>query len=369
MAKATIGRLSAILSLNSAQFSKGMKSARKNVKGFRKNLGGLGKSLTSVTGLSIGAGLGIGLLVKQSVTRLNLLADTSKKLGIAAEELQGLRLSAEQTGVEVRTFDMGLQRMVRRIAEAAHGTGEAQGAIKELGLSAQSLARMSPDEQFMALSKAMQSVENSGDRVRLAMKLFDSEGVALVNTMGLGEAALKDNVKFVKELSGTYKAAAIGGIRETTRSLTRVRYAGQALVDNFLTQMGPSIEHIVSILGKMVAVLGMINPKLIAWGAVFAGAAYTLPKVAAGILAVSSALIKLAKSKAVAAALTGGPKSWAMILGGAAVAGIAVAGIDRALGKAGVPQADADSTNRDAARALGSISNQAALGPQTLGAF
>lgn len=114
---------------------------------------------------------------------IDSLAKTADKLGVTTEALQTLRYQGELTGVSIDTTDMALQRMTRRVAEAAQGTGEAKDAIAELGLEASSLANMSPDQQFYAIADAMKDIENQGDRVRLAMKLFDSEGVALVNTL------------------------------------------------------------------------------------------------------------------------------------------------------------------------------------------
>ena len=91
--------------------------------------------------------------------------------------------------------------MVRRISEAARGTGEAVNALDELGVSAQRLASMSPDQQFSTLADAMAKVKNQGDRVRLSMKLFDSEGVALVNTLRLGSKGLIQYEKDAKRLN------------------------------------------------------------------------------------------------------------------------------------------------------------------------
>jgi hypothetical protein len=77
------------------------------------------------------------------------------------------------------------------VAEAAAGTGEAVKALKELGLEAQRLNTLRPDEQFREIAEAMGDIPNRADQVRLAMKLWDSEGVALLNTMNKLEEATK----------------------------------------------------------------------------------------------------------------------------------------------------------------------------------
>ena len=135
-------------------------------------------------------------IFKTTSQSIDGLAKTSDKLGITTEALTGLRLAAEQTGVSYKTFDMALQRMTRRLAEAGQGGGEAKAAIEELGLSAKDLAAQSPDEALKTIADAMQGVESQSDKVRLAFKFFDSEGVALVNTLSLGSEGL---TKFEKD--------------------------------------------------------------------------------------------------------------------------------------------------------------------------
>lgn len=131
-------------------------------------------------------------MVKSGLNSVDALAKTSDKLGVTTEALSRLRFAAEQTGVSTQTMDMALQRMTRRVAEAAMGTGEAVGALKELGISATDIAKQSPDQMFREITKAMGGVETQSDKVRLAMKLFDSEGVSLVNTMKGGASALDE---------------------------------------------------------------------------------------------------------------------------------------------------------------------------------
>ena len=90
---------------------------------------------------------GLGALVQTSRTAVDELGKVSDKLGISTERLAGLQHAAELTGNSTRNLNLGLQRMVRRVAEAAEGTGEAQNALAELGLDAKELAQLSPDHQ------------------------------------------------------------------------------------------------------------------------------------------------------------------------------------------------------------------------------
>ena len=121
------------------------------------------------------------------------VAKTSDKLGLGVVELQRYRYAFELGGVAAGTTDMALQRFTRRAAEAAAGTGEAKDALEFLGIQLRdSQGRMRPTGELLAdVSDAMAEIEDPALRVRVAFKLFDSEGVGLVNTLAQGSDALR----------------------------------------------------------------------------------------------------------------------------------------------------------------------------------
>lgn len=180
------GILTIDLEANISKLVKGMNTAEKRTEKAFKNM----KRVVGAFGLYLTGGAIINAF-KQTSAEVDKLAKTSQKLGIGVVELQKLQFAGEQTGVAINTTNMALQRMTRRVSEASRGTGEAKDALKELNLQAVALAQLSPEKQFSAIADAMSNVTNEGDRVRLSMKLFDSEGVALINTLSLGSAGLK----------------------------------------------------------------------------------------------------------------------------------------------------------------------------------
>ena len=87
---------------------------------------------------------------------------------------------------------MALQRFTRRTAEAAQGTGEAKDALAQLGITLRDQdGHLRRSEDLLAdVADAFARIEDPAERVRLAFKLFDSEGVALVNLLSDGSGAL-----------------------------------------------------------------------------------------------------------------------------------------------------------------------------------
>ncbi len=126
---------------------------------------------------------GLGLLVKRSLDYADAIDKAASKLGVTTDFLQESRFAAEQSGVAINTLEMAMQRFTRRAGEAANGTGEARDAIAELDLSLRDANgnMRSTEALFRDAMDALAGVDEPAERLRLAFKLFDSEGAVLVN--------------------------------------------------------------------------------------------------------------------------------------------------------------------------------------------
>ncbi len=227
-----------------------IKAFDKTKKGFGSVTAGLKKVTGAVfsmrTALVGVAGVaGFGLLVKSSLSATDSLAKTASKIGTTTEALGALRYAADLTGVSTTTMDMALQRFTRRTAEAAQGMGEAKGAIRELGINAQELNRMPLDERMVVLADAFSNVESESDRLRLAFKLFDSEGAALVNTLSQGSDGLKAMLGEARSLGLAMSTTAASGVEDTVDSLTRLNAIFKGVRDQTVAAFAPAIEMIV----------------------------------------------------------------------------------------------------------------------------
>jgi hypothetical protein len=211
-------------------------------------LGGLTKSIFSMRTALVGVAgaAGFGLLVRSSLNATDSLAKTASKIGTTTEALSGLRFAAEITGVATTTMDMALQRFTRRTAEAAKGTGEAKGAIRELGINAQELNRMPLDKRMLVLADAFSNVQSESDRLRLAFKLFDSEGAALVNTLSLGRDGLSELLGEARALGVVMSSSAAKGVENATDSLTKLKAITKGLRDQFVAALAPAIESLTT---------------------------------------------------------------------------------------------------------------------------
>jgi hypothetical protein len=194
---------------------------------------------------------GVGLLGVNAAKSGDRIGKMSARLGIGVRQLQELRFAAERTGVPFETLAIGLQRMTRRIAEANLGQGEARNALKELKLSAADLQRLPLEEKFQAIADAMLRVDNPADRVRLSMKLFDSEGVGLVNTLELGGEGLRRLGREARELGLLVDADAIKTMERFQDRLEQVRLRAQVLGIEITAKLVVAFEKLTAVVDKI----------------------------------------------------------------------------------------------------------------------
>lgn len=130
-------------------------------------------------------------IANSTATLGDQVAKTGDKIGIALGPFQELRYAAERSGVSTEKFDSSLERFIKRMGEATQGTGAARKAYEELGLSAEDLAKLTPEQSLEVVADRLSSVENQSQRVAIAAQLFGREGVAMVNMLKDGSSGLQ----------------------------------------------------------------------------------------------------------------------------------------------------------------------------------
>ncbi len=234
------------LEAQTEQYEKALKSARKVTD---KSTKGINKALRTMALRFVGFAAVVMAARKAyraftaGMRRIDALAKAADKLGMTTEALVGLQHAAKLTGIEQNTLNMALQRMTRRVAEAGIGMGEAQGALKELGLEAQEMVRLAPDEMFMKIAGAIKGVESPANRLRLAFKLFDSEGAELVRTLDLGEDGLRGMAAQAKRMGLAVTRDMARGVEKANDALTVFKGSIDGLTNSLVVKLSPAIEH------------------------------------------------------------------------------------------------------------------------------
>jgi len=226
----------------------------KGLKGVGSVAGGVTKGVAKVGLAATGAATALAALVKVNVDFMDKLGKTANKLGIEVEFLQAMRFAAEQTGVKVEALDMGLQRFIRRAAEAAKGTGESKRAFEQLGIQLKDNDGNLRDVRDILFDVAdgLENTKDSGERVRLAFKFFDSEGVSLVSTLKEGADGLRAFEQQAENLGIIISKQSIAKAEMFADSLNVLKKQFTALTANISAAFIPILEDVATTLSTML---------------------------------------------------------------------------------------------------------------------
>lgn len=216
--------------------SRAFDSVKQNIGGLTGALGGLKGVVAGVLGFA-----GMGALIKSSMDFGDRLHKLNLRLGTSVEALSELRHAAQLSGLEFNAVAIGMQRMTRRVAEAASaGSGPAVKTLQQLGLSAKALAALKPEQQLEVLADALHGVESESERVRLAFSLFDSEGVGILQ-MGNADAirAMREEAA---DLGLTLDKVSAQAIADANDAMTRMGSATVSLGNALAVGLAPTLE-------------------------------------------------------------------------------------------------------------------------------
>jgi hypothetical protein len=164
-------------------------------------------------GIAAGATAGaaaLGVAAKHALDYADALTKASDRTGIGVVALQRLEAIALASGNTLDDVTNAVNQFQKRLS-----TGDARAALDRIGLSITSIRALAPDDQFIAIAKAIQTIHDPAEQTRIAMELFGKSGAQLLpslkaDVVALGDSTFKmsaDSVKALDALGDAFKAA------------------------------------------------------------------------------------------------------------------------------------------------------------------
>jgi len=286
-----------------------LKRAQKRLRAFGAGVRAIGARLVAVGGAAVA---GLGAMAQGFARAGDQLDKMAKRTGISVESLSELRFAAEQSGASLDELAAAVQRMNRRLGRitAGQGTTTQVRAIEALGLSAERLRTLSPEERLMAIAKAMAAMEDPAEAAGLAQRAFGTQVDAILPLLLQGAdgiEGLRDQARALGLTISTETAA-------DAAALTDALNAAGAVIKNIAFRIGaalaPAIESAAKFIARIASTAGDWidrNRRLVA----------TIAKVAAVVTLAGGALIAVGLLAAIAATALGGLVTVAGVVGSA----------------------------------------------------
>jgi len=299
-----------------------------------KSAEGMGKKFKTMGKVMVGVGLALAAALSAAVISYAKMGDEvakmAKRTGLGVEMLSELRHVAGLTGADLSSVEKATKRMAKTIVDASEGMATYIRAFDRIGLSAEQLMRLSPEEQFWTIAKAIGNLGDATLRAATAQDIFGRAGTQLLPMMAEGAEALDQMRQEAHELGIVFDEEAAKkaeAFQDATLKLKEsVMGVGFELADTltpiiteFLeNKVIPAIQKVmewVKTNEDLALTLAKVAGVLMAGGALMLG----LGMIAKAIIAINAALI-------VMHALMG-PAGWLKLAAGLAIAGAAIWGM------------------------------------------
>lgn len=254
-----LGSLIVKLALEYAEYTKAldkteqetMARAKKMQDSFDALGEGVKGKLTAVAGAVAGmfAVGNITAAIDSTLTRMEELARASETLKVPTENMAGLRLAAEMTGVEFNDLVMGMGTLS---TEAVEGNE----AWEALGIKVKDSNGKFKDSESLLyeVADALSSAEGGTAKLHAAMKLLgEDDGVKLLPLLAMGSQGMKDMQAQARELGLTFSAETAAGAEELRGTMRLTHAALEGMTTTVITDSMPALQNAASALLKMAS--------------------------------------------------------------------------------------------------------------------
>lgn len=264
----------------------------------------LGNGLKKAGTYSAGIIAGFAAMAIKSTKDLGSLAEEidnmSKRTGISAQSIQGLRLAADQTSVPLSTMETAAKKLNINLQKMEEEGVKSQRAIRDLGLNFKEVAKLPVDEQMFKIGNALAKVEDDGKRTTLAMELFGKAGTDLIPVFGDGADTIKTWTDMARDAGQLLNNETIDAALKADTAFDNYEATMKRLTTTIGTQVVPVItklvENVAPLLKQIAEWIGK-NPEMISqlvtWGGAILAASTaigTTVKVFESLKAVSAGL-------------------------------------------------------------------------------
>lgn len=215
-------------------------------------IGGIaGRAFTALGAAATAAAGGLAYLTKNSIEAIGDANDFAKSVGLSYNQLRRLQKAAQLSGVDLATMNVALMKMSDVLGTAFGGNEAAIKTFKNIGLSVEDLAKMNPEQQFVAIAEAINKIQDPSQKIAAARDVFGRSGGALISFFG--------NVRSDMQAAGD--ALQLFGVTLNSLDVEKIDAAGDAM-----GEFAFIVEGIGNQLARIVApYILQISQDTVAW--------------------------------------------------------------------------------------------------------
>lgn len=166
--------------------------------------------------------------------RVEKLGQQAQKLGTSFEFVQVLEEAANRSGSSIDAVGASFTKFLNKLDEAKGGGDKAVAAFERIGISAEELSSLSPEQIYQEVAAALTEIEDPAARAAAATDLLGKAGLELLPTFQAVAESRQDLERYFAVLSDVDKIRLDGFDSSVEKLGTATKGLGQSLLLPFV---------------------------------------------------------------------------------------------------------------------------------------
>lgn len=239
----SIANLAVLLTAKTDAFGKGMRKAQIDLGAFATGIVSATANVAKyAAGLTAVAAAATAVFVKRSMDAIDSTAKLSDRLGIATEDLLGLRYAADIAGGGADALDDALAKFAKGLGDPSTEFVE---SLDKLGLSTARLLGQDPAANFKLIADRINDLATQEEKAAVMADLYGKSSGELLTMVKLGSQGLTEMGQELQKLGGMYSRDGAMKVEEFNDSLTRLGVIFGGIINQITIELSPMMTLLI----------------------------------------------------------------------------------------------------------------------------
>jgi len=238
MSGAVIGALRVELGLNSAQFQSGLKSSQSGLQKFAAKA-----KVAAAVAVAAMAGMA-AKMTKDGLSFIESQAKMARSVDGTIDGLRALQQAGGDAGVGADDVGAAMQKLGRRLADAASIGGPAADALDRIGLSASELLTMDADERLAAIADKAKSLGMSAQETAGLLGELGIKNASMALLVMQGGDAIRAARSEIEAMGLSISAVDAAKVESANDAFSRMGFVTEAVSNRLAIAFAPALQAI-----------------------------------------------------------------------------------------------------------------------------
>lgn len=272
---AVIGKLTALLGLDTQPLDKDTEKAKKKLKDFagaiKNTMAKVGKAMLAVKAVVAAVGAATGAFLVGIASNIDRVTKSSEQLGLTTAQLNKLEHAANLSGVKIEDLSMAVRLLSKNMGDMVSGAASpAVKSFEAMGIAVKDAQGvMRPTMAILEeVADKFKHMEDGAQKTAIAMYLFGESGAKLLPLLNQGKEGLRTMGAEAEKLGLVFSTKASKEAVRFQDNVTKLK----AAFTGFLNILGERLFPVFNMVMEEMSMTGKEskNLKLVVEGLVFA---------------------------------------------------------------------------------------------------